>query len=423
MPRPRLARVSAYISNHAWITGDLPPGARCGRRALELAERARERRARGGGKLPARPGPLEPRASTARRVHFFERCGTAEEPGGEAARYGPSGWPTEFGLAELSLYYVAAPLTELGRFDEALAAAQPRAGLRDAHRSPVRARGLVSPRSAARTCCGGGSARPRPRCCAASRCAGAGSSRSTVPWLAAALGYAYALAGRVSKGLSILRGAVDEADRLGNVSWTGMAADRARRGAAAGRASRRGGGHGESSARAVAAARASAATKRGRCACTPTFARRDPACAPDEARDRYQEALVLAGALEMRPLEARCHLGLAALHLADGRAGRRAAARASGNRDVPGHGHAALADPGAAVAERVRARNDTRVLATASAEHLGGAFVRACCRPASPAGGCSRRTFRVDGVGSGWPTRERRQPARRSDELSTRDGN
>jgi tetratricopeptide (TPR) repeat protein len=57
-------------------------------------------------------------------VTFFERCGRAEEPTGAAARYGPSGWPTEFGLAELSLYYIAAPLTELGLFDEALAAAK-----------------------------------------------------------------------------------------------------------------------------------------------------------------------------------------------------------------------------------------------------------------------------------------------------------
>src|SRR5499433_3615291 len=38
------------------------------------------------------------------------------------------------------------------------------------------------------------------------------------PWLAAALGHTYALAGRPSKGLSILRGAVNEAEGLGNVS-------------------------------------------------------------------------------------------------------------------------------------------------------------------------------------------------------------
>ena len=46
-------------------------------------------------------------------------------------------------------------------------------------------------------------------------------------------------------------------------------------------------------------------------------ARKPPA--RDVARDRYHEALMLAEALGMRPLEARCHLGLAALHRAAGR--------------------------------------------------------------------------------------------------------
>jgi tetratricopeptide (TPR) repeat protein len=46
-----------------------------------------------------------------------------------------------------------------------------------------------------------------------------------------------------------------------------------------------------------------------------------------EARERFREALALAGALEMRPLEARCHLGLAALHQADGRIDEASAAR------------------------------------------------------------------------------------------------
>ena len=46
-----------------------------------------------------------------------------------------------------------------------------------------------------------------------------------------------------------------------------------------------------------------------------------------EARERFREALALAGALEMRPLEARCHLGLAALHQADGRIDEASVAR------------------------------------------------------------------------------------------------
>jgi tetratricopeptide (TPR) repeat protein len=47
---------------------------------------------------------------------------------------------------------------------------------------------------------------------------------------------------------------------------------------------------------------------------------------PTAAVKRYHEALAVAGNLGVRPLEARCHLGLAALHRA---AGRRDQARAA----------------------------------------------------------------------------------------------
>jgi hypothetical protein len=41
--RLRLGQVSAYISNHAWITGDLPRALASGRRALALAEALADR--------------------------------------------------------------------------------------------------------------------------------------------------------------------------------------------------------------------------------------------------------------------------------------------------------------------------------------------------------------------------------------------
>src|SRR5262249_12960679 len=121
--RARLARVSAYISNHAWITGDLTQALASGQRALALAEAVEN----GGLAVEAnfRLGQVHWSLGQYREaVSFFERCGTVEAPTAAATRYGPSGWPTEFGLAELSLYYLASPLTELGLFDEALAAAR-----------------------------------------------------------------------------------------------------------------------------------------------------------------------------------------------------------------------------------------------------------------------------------------------------------
>src|SRR5262249_10881462 len=103
--RSRLARVSAYLSNHAWITGDLSQALSCGQRALALAE------ALGSGGLSVeanfRLGQVHWSLGRYREaLAFFERCRTATEPPAVAAQYGPSGWPTEFGLAELSLYYI-----------------------------------------------------------------------------------------------------------------------------------------------------------------------------------------------------------------------------------------------------------------------------------------------------------------------------
>ena len=322
--RPHLARVSAYLSNHAWITGDLPQALASGHRALELAATL----ANGGLAVEAnfRLGQVHWSLGRYREaVSFFERCGTAEEPGGEAARYGPSGWPTEFGLAELSLYYVAAPLTELGRFDDALAAARRALDFATRIDRPFALAGSYAAIGRAQL------VRGRLGEAAAALLRGLEVSRRWEfsvhrPWLAAALGHAYALAGRVSKGLSILRGAVDEADRLGNVSGQAM------RLSALGEVLLLAGQPDEAAATADLALDQSrrrgerghegwALRLQGDVAATRTPPTRGA------ARDRYQEALALATVLDMRPLEARCHLGLAALARAEGARDEAAAAR------------------------------------------------------------------------------------------------
>ena len=146
------------------------------------------------------------------------------------------------------------------------------------------------------------------------------------PWLVAALGYTYALAGRVSKGLSMLQRAVDEAERLGNVTgqtwrltWLGEALllagrldEAASTGSQALEQSRQRGERGYEAWALRLQAEVAASSKAARRA---------------EAHERFCEALALAGTLEMRPLEARCHLGLAALHQADGRIDEASAAR------------------------------------------------------------------------------------------------
>jgi tetratricopeptide (TPR) repeat protein len=322
--RPRLARVAAYLSNHAWITGDLPQAVASGQRALALAEEL----ANGGLLVEAnfRLGQVHWSLGRYREaVTFFERCGTAVAPQEEAVRYGPSGWPTEFGLAELSLYYIAAPLTELGRFDEALAAAERALDFATRVDRPFALVGCFAAIGRTHLYRGrfGQAAGALTRGLQLCRRWEFSVHR---PWLAAALGYAYALAGRVSKGLSILESAVDEAERLGNVgghAWrltavgealllSGRSDEAGTRADQALEQSRRRGERGHEGWALLLQAEV-AASRKGR--------------SRDGALERYGEALALAGALGMRPLEARSHLGLAALHHADGRSDEAGAAR------------------------------------------------------------------------------------------------
>src|SRR5262245_15460553 len=214
--RARLARVAAYMSNYAWISGDLASALTSGQRALDLAEALSNE----GLAVEAhfRLGQVHWSLGRYREaVAFFEQCGTAADPSGAAARYGPTGWPTEFGLAELSLYYIAAPLTELGRFDEALAAAKHALDFATRTDRPFALVGSFAAIGHAHLQRGrfGEAAAALSRGLAVCRRWEFSVHR---PWLAAALGYTYALAGRVSRGLPILQRAVDEAERLGNAT-------------------------------------------------------------------------------------------------------------------------------------------------------------------------------------------------------------
>jgi len=322
--RPRLARVSAYISNHAWITGDLPRALASGRRALSLAEGI----ASSGLAVEAnfRLGQVHWNLGQYRAaLSFFERCGTAVEPQGTQARYGPSGWPIELGLAELSLYYTAAPLTELGRFDEALAVAKRALEFATRIDRPFALVGSFAAIGRAHL------SRGRLGEAAAAFTRGLDVCRRWEfsvhrPWLAACLGYTYALAGRVLKGLSILRAAVEDAERVGNVSgqaWRLTSLGEAlllaeRPDEAATRAdqaleqSRQRGERGHEAWALRLQAEVAASRKSSE---------------SHVALERFHEALDLAGALEMRPLEARCHLGLAQFHQAERRPDDAGAAR------------------------------------------------------------------------------------------------
>jgi DNA-binding SARP family transcriptional activator len=323
--RPRLARISAYISNHARITGDLPRALLSGRRALALAEELADRRLAAEANL--RLGQVHWSLGQYRdAVTFFV---AAAEPDATAAPAESPERPTELGLAELELYWIVPPLTELGRFGEALDAAGraldfatridrafPFAGALASIGLVYLYQGRLDEAIQSLT-------RGLDVC-------GRWEVPVHRPWLASTLGYAYALSGEASKGLALLQEAVDEAEKSGHVAsqawrlaWLSEAsllAGRAGDGATwADRALEQARHRGERGHQAWAL----------RAQAEVASAGKPPA--RETAHEYYQEALALAGALEMRPLEARCHLGLAALHRT---AGQRDQARAARDRAV-----------------------------------------------------------------------------------------
>jgi tetratricopeptide (TPR) repeat protein len=129
------------------------------------------------------------------------------------------------------------------------------------------------------------------------------------PRVAAALGYGYALAGRVADGLGLLEEAVARARAIGLcammprvVGWWAEALALSGRLAEAARAAHR----------ALETAREQ--RERGNEALAlrslGALAAADPSAGPAAAAARFTEALALSRALGMRPLEARCRLGL-----------------------------------------------------------------------------------------------------------------
>jgi tetratricopeptide (TPR) repeat protein len=169
--------------------------------------------------------------------------------------------------------------------------------------------------------------------------------RLAVPWVAAPLGAAYAAAGRTAEALLLLEQAVEQAmamhlmiDQALRIVWLGEAYLLAGRLSAAYTQAQR----------VLEFSRAH--KERGHEAYAlrllgEVHARHDPP-EVEAAATHYRQALALAEALGMRPLQAHCHLGLGTLYA---QIGQREQARAALNRcyrPVPRHGHVVLAPPG-----------------------------------------------------------------------------
>jgi DNA-binding SARP family transcriptional activator/tetratricopeptide (TPR) repeat protein len=317
--RRRLAQVSTFVSNHARITGDLPQALASGRRALALAEALADHRLTVEANL--RLGQVHWSLGRYRdAVTFLE---TAAEPDGTSVPADPRGGPAELGLADFGLYWLGPVLAELGRFEEALAAAGRAVKFATQTERPFPLAGALASIGLVYLYQG----RLDDAATAATRgleiC-----QRWEVPvhrpWLAAMLGYAYALSGRVSEGLALLHEAVDEAEK------SGVIAAQAWRLAWLSEASLLGGRPVDAAKwadRALEQARQLG--ERGheawalRAQAEVASNRKPPA--RKAARQRYDEAIALAQSLGMRPLKALCQVELAAIHRA---AGRRDQARA-----------------------------------------------------------------------------------------------
>jgi DNA-binding SARP family transcriptional activator/tetratricopeptide (TPR) repeat protein len=306
--RHRLGQVSAYVSNHAWLTGDLPRALQSGQRALALAGTLGDPRL--AVEANFRLGQIHwSLGQFAEALSFFERSGT--KPYGDE-RWDLPDWLAELGIAEFSLYWPALPLTELGRFDDALAAAQRALEFARRVERPFALAGAFGSMGFAHLFQGrfDDAAVFFEHGLDVCRRWEVSLHRS---WLAGLLGYTLALSGRVENGLALLHEAVEEAERSGRVvtqtrrfAWLGVASLMAGRpdDAAmwADRALEQSRQRGERGVEAWAL--------RVRAEVSSTGGRRALA----SARERYQEALTLADTLGMRPLVAHCHLGLGRLY-------------------------------------------------------------------------------------------------------------
>src|SRR5262249_32629812 len=315
----RLGQISPYVSNYACITGDLPRALASGQRALALAEGIGDRRLVVEANL--RLGQVHWNLGRYQDALKFFRA--AAEPEVAAPQVDFRGRAGELGLAELGLYWMAAPLAELGQFKEALAAAGRALDFATRIERPFPLAGALASIGLVHLYQGRLDEAERTLTRGLDVC-----RRWEVPvhrpWLTATLGYTYAYSGRGTQGVALLQEAVAEAGKTGHVAsqswrlawlseasvfagrpddasmWADRALEQARR-------------HGERGHEAWAL----------RAQAEVASARRPPA---RDARERYEKALALASTLGMRPLEARCQLGLALLHRATGRHGQARAA-------------------------------------------------------------------------------------------------
>jgi tetratricopeptide (TPR) repeat protein len=143
--------------------------------------------------------------------------------------------------------------------------------------------------------------------------------RAVLPYVAAQLGYAHALAGRVAAGLPLLREALEVAEAVGHLRsyslWVGWLAEAL---ALAGQEAEA--GYQAARALGLARERKERGVEAWALRLQAEVAVRSERPDPELAERAYRQALALAEQLGMRPLQAHCRAGLGDLYLRLGRA-------------------------------------------------------------------------------------------------------
>jgi tetratricopeptide (TPR) repeat protein len=307
----RLALISITMVHHGWLTGDTEQAMAYGQRALALAATLGDRQLQCAAHHPLSRTYFDMGdyrqaiASCWQVVTFF----TEERLPGQAHQ-----WVT---TAVLSRVWLGLCLAEQGEFAEGLGHATAALHLAETADHPY------------------------GRICASFGVGGVYLTQGAVdnaidalerslglyqrwesplvfPWIAAQLGYAYVLTGRVTAGLSLLEQAVQQVTALRSsshprwVAWlseayrcAGRWEDASHMARRADDISRRHQGRGH---------QAYVLWLLGETAAQPTSPE------ADQVATHYRQALALAEALDMRPLQAHCHRGLGTLYAKIGQA-------------------------------------------------------------------------------------------------------
>jgi tetratricopeptide (TPR) repeat protein len=339
----RLAQVSLFLSDHFWIMGAYDQAIASSQRALALATADAE------GVLQALANQYlglayYARGDYRRAIDLIRHIAAALGGARRHERFGRLFLPAVYSRAWLAWCHA-----ELGRFAEGRACGEEGLRIAEAAEHPPSLMiaswgiGLLALRQ-------GDLPRALPLLERAVGLCQEAELPVWFPWVAAALGSAYALSGRVATAMPLLIQAMEQATAMETVVW------QARCHLALGEAQALAGRLEEAQAlaeRALALAREY--QERGHQVYALRLlgeiaAQHEPRRI-DHAERYYRQALALADELGMRPLQAHCHLGLGILYAATG---QRPPARRTvrGNQPLSGHGDDLLAAPGGGDAGR-----------------------------------------------------------------------